>query len=86
MAYKYEFYFLFTICLKIEMVLSTYCILINVQYIRVCFILLTVVLKLPHQIVVRLYYAFVFVALTAVIHIVTVEYLIARESLYVLLQ
>ena len=29
---------------------------------------------------------FVFVALTAVIHIVTVEYLRARESIYALLQ
>ena len=68
------------------MVLSIYCTLINGQYTRVCFILLTVVLKLPHQIVVSLHYTFVFVALTAVIHIVTEEYLIARESIYASLQ
>jgi hypothetical protein len=50
------------------------------------FLLLTVVLKLPHQIDVSINHAFVFVALTAVIHIVTVEYLRARESIYALLQ
>ena len=43
-------------------------------------------MKLPHHIVVSLYYAFVFVALTAVSHIVRVKYPIARESSYASLQ